>query len=306
MYRLVLLLLTSALLLVAPRARAAKPDIAGALAYVPSDSFAVVTADLEKVKRSTLFAMVKQAFLAEEKEAKRGLDKLKKSTGFDLWRDAHAVVVAFGKDFTKDDDQFAAIIQAEMDEARVVDFVKKEGDEIEKTQSAQGPYYLLGRRKEGALAFRGQYVILAGAKMMPDVLKRQGLGLKVKQLLAPHKSRGVAFAVDVTPAIAKELARKDKTFADAKSFAGGLDLTSGADLRIEAGFSNAQAPRKLAQVANQGLAEARSDKQAQKMGLDQFLSKIQVRAFGTKLRADAKLSNGDLKKLDQILRGLLF
>ena len=307
MHRLLTLILTATFLLLIPApAMAAKGDLSGALAFVPRDSFAVVTADLEDVKRSALFKMAKQTFLAEEKSAKKDLAELKKKTGFDVWRDIHAAVVAFDKDFPKDDDRFALIAHATYDEKKLMAFAKSKGGKMELKQGPSGPYYLLGKRKDGALAFRGKFIILAGADMMPLVLKKQGLNAKVRGLLAPYKARDIAMAMEVIPAIAKKLAREDKMLKDAKSIAAGLDLRSGADLKADAGFATAAAPKKMANMANQGLAELKNDKSTKKMGLDGLLSKVSVRAVGRKLEGQMRLSNGDLQKLEELLRGLLF
>lgn len=307
MHRLLTLILTAAVLLLVPApAMAAKGDLQGALAFVPRDAFAVVTADLEGVKRSALFKMAKQTLLAEEKSAEKDLAELKKKTGFDVWRDIHAAVVAFDKDFPKDDDRFALIAHATYDEKKLMAFAKSKGGKMELKQSPAGPYYLLGTRKEGALAFRGKFIILSGAEIMPTVLQKQGLGAKVRGLLAPYQSRDVAMAMEVIPAVAEKLAREDKMLKDAKSIAAGLDLRSGADLQTEAEFATATTPKKLANMANQGLAEIKKDKSTQKMGLDGFVSKISVRAVGRKLEGAVKLSNGDLTKLERLLRGLLF
>lgn len=307
MHRLLTLILTAAFVLLVPaQALAAKGDLQGALAFVPRDSFAVVTADLEDVKKSALFNMAKQTLLAEEKSAKRDLAELKKKTGFDVWRDIHAAVIAFDKDFPKDDDRFALIAHATYDERKLMAFAKGKGGKMQLKQGPSGPYYLLGKRKDGALAFRGKYIILAGAKIMPTVLKKQGMGAKVRGLLAPYKSRDIAMAMEVIPTIAKQLAREDKMLKDAKTVAAGLDLTSGADLKADAGFATATTPQKLANIANQGLAEIAKDESAKKMGVDGFLRKISVRAVGRKLEGRVKLSNGDLKRLEKLLRGLLF
>jgi len=307
MHRLLTLILTASLLLLAPaQARAATGDIKGALAYVPRDSFAVVTSNLEGLKKAALFAMVKQTLLREEKSAKKNLAELERKTGFDVWRDIHAAVIAFDKDFTKDDDRFVAIMHATYDQQKLVSFVKSEGGKLQLKQSPSGPYYLLGSRKEGALAFRGKFIILAGAVLMPEVLRKQGLGAKVRGLWAPHQSEDIAVAVDVIPDVAKKLAREDRMLKDAKAITAGLNLRQGADLKVEATFANASVPNQLSKMANQGLAEIKSDKSTQKMGLDKFLSKVSVRAAGRLLKGRATLSNGDLKKLDGLLRGLLF
>ena len=307
MHRLLTLILTAAFLLLVPTtALAAKGDLQGALAFVPRDSFAVVTADLDDVKKSTLFKMAKQTLLAEEKSAKKDLAELKRKTGFDVWRDIHAAVVAFDKDFHKDDDRFAIIAHATYDEKKLMAFAKSKGGKMELKQSASGPYYLLGKRKDGALAFRGKFIILAGAKMMPTVLQKQGLGAKVRGLLAPYQSKDIAMAMEVIPAVAQKLAREDKMLEDAQSVAAGLDLKAGADLQADAGFATPTTPKKLANMANQGLAELKKDKSTQKMGLDGFLSKVSVRAVGRKLEARVRLSNCDLTELEKLLRGLLF
>jgi hypothetical protein len=306
MHRLIALVLTAAFVVLFPvQAMAAKADVAGALAYVPKDAISVVTADLEAVKQSKLFAFGKAAFLSEEKSAKKKIAELKKATGFDVWRDVHAAVVTFGPEFAKDDDQFAIIAHTTISEKKVVAFAKKKGGKLELKQGPSGPFYLLGKRKEGAIAFRGNIVILAGAKFMPKVLKKQGMGAKLKGLISKYKSRNIAAAVNVTPALAKQLKREDKALGEVTSAAAGLDIRSGAALNAEAKFKNAKTPKKIANMANQGLAELKADKSVKKMGIGSMLHKVKLSAVGPTLKGSIKLSQSDLNKLEKLLKNFL-
>ncbi|MCA9623670.1 MAG: hypothetical protein KC731_31830 [Myxococcales bacterium] len=298
----------AALLFVSSTASASPGDVSDALAHVPSDSFAVLTADLDSVKTTAIFDKIKQTFLKEEKDAKKELAELKKATGFDPWRDVHAAVLAFPPEFLKNDDNFVAVIRADVDEAKVLAYMKSKGGKVEQKQSKSGGnYYLLGDRKKGAMAFRGKLVFVAGAQVIERALASRTAPAPLRRVLGKFEKSDIGLAIRAIPELTKKLKKEDPMLADAKDLAAGLDLAAGGlALEAVASFSNTSTPKKIADLANDGLKKGQADKSVKEMGFDTLLGKIKVEARGTKLEGNASLTKSEVDRVMKTLEKLLF
>jgi hypothetical protein len=280
-------------------------DVDGALAYVPTDSFGVVVAKLDKLSTSPLIAQAKQLMFTENPKAKENLDKLAKATGFDPFRDAKTLAVAVGPDVFKNDDHFVAVIEAKIDEARLIAFVKKEGGKMQPKTGASGKYYEIGKRGDGRIAFRGNFVIVGAGSPFDKALLKQGIAPGLRAQLKPHEGQEIFAAINVIAEAQMEIAREQKELADLKAAAGGLSISPGLDLSLIAEFASSKAPTMLAKLANDGLDEVGKSREVKRMGVANMLAKVKVRAAGNKLIGDLKLSEADVKKLIELFKTFL-
>ena len=303
-HRLIRRVLMVTLLLLSPLgavAGASAADIKGALEYVPRDSFSVTVADIDKVKKSPLFAKARGLLFQEEPKAKKNLAKLKAATGFDPFRDVRSVVVAFGEDFVKDDDQFVIIFEATVNERRFLDFIAKEGGKFKKKTGPHGSYYVLGRKGDGRAAFRGKFLIMGGEKSFKKAMQKQGMNPRLRAELDKFSGHDVASVMKANAAVRKDMGREIKGLAELDSVAAGLNLHNGIGLTAVAQFLSAKPAQQLAKMANMGLDELKADKQIKKMGLTAMIAKIKVAAIGKKLKGSLKLSATDVNKLTKLI-----
>jgi len=292
------LVLATALCLFIPlwAATAAAADIKGALQYVPNDAFAVVGVDGDKLRTSPLYKKAIQIAL-KEPGAKKDLERLRKATGIDVLKHIRSVVVAFDPNVVNDDDQFLAVIEVPANEAKVLAFMKKEGAKYEAKMGPAGKYYLLGRKKDGAMAFRGKYIILGAKPVFDKAMRKTGPSFKLKTQLNKVSGRTAFVAADVPYKLRQKLAREDKNLGEVQSFAAGADLTMGLKLDAYAKLASAAAASKLSQMANMGLKEARKAPEVKQLGLASLLNGISVSAQGPNLNGKVQISSADLNKL---------
>jgi hypothetical protein len=296
------LVLAAALLLFVPfvprQAQAA--DINGALAYAPSDSFAVSGVHGDKVKRSQLYKKVLAALLSKKRDKKK-LDELKRETGFDPRTDIKSIVAAAPSDVLQDDDAFVVIAEARINERRMLAFMKKEGKKVHKKKGRHGSYYLLGKRQEGALAFRGKFVIVAGAVIIDKALAKQGLAPKIGRAVSRLKRRHV-FAVFQPPAkIRREMAKEVPAFGQANLITGGLDIAAGAKLDVVASFDSAKAAQQAELIANEGLKRGAQDRKLKRMKLDGLVNQIKLRRVGRDLQGSLTVSGQQMDRMIKML-----
>ncbi len=280
-------------------------DVDGALAYVPQTSFTVIVAKMDRVKKSPIFEQAKQMLFANEPKAKENIDKLKRETGFDVFADVEVLVVALGENITHDDDDFVAIVETKVNEAKLVAFIKKEGGKLEKKNDAAGGHYVLGSDKKSRMAFRDKFVIIGGQKAFDAAMKKQGMAAGLKARLDSVKSYDVYAAALTNPALRDKLGKEDPQLGQVDKASAGINLVSGLDVLAVVEFMTAAPAQELAKQANQGLAEAKKARELQRMGLTRYLEKITVKAAGRKLSATLRLSAADVKKLGELLKDLL-
>lgn len=306
-HRLIRRVLMAALLLFVPLfgSSAWAADVDGALAYVPKDSFTVIVADMEQVKKSPIFEMAKQMLFDNEPKAKENIDKLKREAGFDVFNDVKALVVGLGDNVTRDDDDFVAIAEATVNEAKMVAFIKKQGGKLEKKRGAQGDYYVLGSDKKGRMAFRGKFVILGGQKAFDAAIQKQGVSPALKTQLDSVKKYDIYAASLTNQSVREKLGKDDAQLGQVEKASAGLNVVNGLELMAVAEFLTAAPAQDLAKQANQGLSEAKKARELQRMGLTKYLQKITVKAVGRKLTATVKLTADDVKQLSALLKDML-
>ena len=300
-------ILAAALLLFIPllSLSAAAADVQGAMSYVPNDSFAVLSLDVDAIKTTQVVTQLTNMVFSNEPEAKKKIDQLKKEAGLDIFRDIHAVVLGFGSKFVQDDDQFVLVAEATVDEARLVSFITKEGGKIQSANGPSGKYYELGRKRDGRMAFRGKFVILCGDKVFDDVMKKTGPKPSLTTLWKKNASRNVALAAEVIPELRKDLERKDKSFGQLQTISAGLNVTDGVDLMGLARFATSKPAQTLAQMVNQELGGVKNDKEVQKMGLAKILNGIRIASAGRDLTASVKVTGADLNRLLGLLAKMM-
>lgn len=282
-------------------------DVGGALAYVPSDSMAVVGADLDRVRTSPLFAQLYQSWLAESGMQSK-VAEIRAQTGLDLRRDLHGVVAAFPRTFPQDDDEFVIVVEADVDEARVVAYAKQQGAEIERKSSPLGPYYALDGG-DGAMAFRGKLVIIGGKKTFQRALAaKRGRSASTQGRLAARLgtvSQHHLFAVaDLPPEVRKESSSMLPGQGEIRAVAATLDVSGGLQLHAKATTDAAQTARQIVGLLQAFIDEAKSDRTMKKQGLDGYLSLVSLHAAGADIEASVVLTTAQVQRLIHLAKSL--
>lgn len=292
------LVLAAAVCLLIPlwAATAAAADIKGALQYVPNDAFAVAGVNGDQLRKSPIYQKAVQIAL-KEPGAKKDLARLRKATGIDVLKDIRSVVVAFDPKVVRDDDQFLAVIEVPVNQAKVLAFMQQEGAKYATKVGPSGKYYLLGRKQDGAMAFRGKYVIIGSKDVFDKAMRKTGPGFKLSTKLRKVSGKPLFAAGEVPPKLKKKLTREDKNLGQLQSFAAGADLAAGLTLDAFATFATAAAANKLQQMANMGLKEARNQPEVKQLGLASVLNGISITGAGRNLNGKLRISSKDLNQL---------
>jgi len=292
------LVLAAALFLFIPlwAVNAAAGDVKGALRYVPSNAFAVVGVDGDQVKKSVLYKKAVEIAL-KERGAKRELEKLRKATGINLLRDIRSLVVAFDPQVLQDEDKFLAVVEVPVNQAKVLAFMRQEGATVEQRHGMGGTYYLLGRKQDGALAFRGKFIVVGARDVFERGMKKTGPGFKLAAQLRKVSSRALFAAADTPKSLQKKLAREDKNLGQLQALAAGADVSLGLKLDAFAQMATAAAARELEKMATMGLNQARKQPEVQQFGLGKVLNGITITAQGRELSGKLRLSSADLRNL---------
>jgi hypothetical protein len=292
------LVLAAALFLFIPlwTVNAAAADIKGALKYVPSDAFAVVGVNGDRVKHSVIYKKALEIAL-KERGAKRELDKIRKATGINVLKDIRSLVIAFDPKVIQDDDKFLAVVEVPVNQAKVLAFMKREGAKLQTRQGMGGQYYLLGRQQDGALAFRGKFIVVGDREVFERGMKKTGPGFKLAAQLRKVSSRALFVAVDPPKKVRQKLAKEDKNLGQLQALAAGAEVSPGLKLDAFAQLATAGAASQLEQMATGGLNQARNQREVKQFGLDSLLNGITITSQGRELTAKLRLSSADLQQL---------
>lgn len=272
-------------------------DVSGALAFVPSDAFAVLGGHVERVRRSPHYHRLLTALLDGE-ETK--IEELKKQTGFDLRHDVRAALVALRPKAGGRGEHSVVIAEASIDENKLVAFLRRQGKKVEAQKGPGGTLYRTG--SNDALAVRGGFVITGDEPAVRAALAKRGPSPELAQLLKSVQQRDVFFAARPTAEQRRQLAREKPELAEMRSLRGGADV--GTSLRADAVLEVAspEAARRLHRQAQAALAVIRMTPEARDFG--DILNGLTLEASGREVRARLQLSQAQLKRLLDLLAGL--
>jgi hypothetical protein len=274
-----------------------------AFKHVPGEVMAVAGVDVDGLRDSSLFKGVEQQ-LRRELDSKRELQQFQKATGVNLLRDVHSIVVVLPEDVLKDDDEFGLVIEADVNEAKFLSFMRNSGSKIVEKTGPGGNYYEIGGGK-GALAFRGKHVILAAKKTFDRMLRKRPGRAKYDALRSKVQDKDLFAVAKLSPSAQQRLAREDRELAGLKSVAAGIDLGRGLQARVVGRFADTAKPKELKGKLDKVVAHAADDKQAKQMGMSDAIKKLQVQALATQLILSLRLSGRDVGRLTKTLAALL-
>lgn len=300
------IVLLSLLLWCLPLDAARAGDVRSALSYVPSDSLAVVAADIDQLRASPLFRPLFDRIVRETGAAQE-LAEIQKAAGIDLRRDVRSLVVAFPPEFVKDDDELILIVEAPIAQQRMLAYLRKEGVKVQRKHGPGGAYWVVGRG-EPSLAFRGRYLILGGRKALPQsleaargrsVLHAGALSARLRKMGTRH---GAFALVELPPKISKKLSKGLPGGGRVDAVQVTLDARGGLKLAAAATTSSPKTAQQLLSLAKPTVAQLGSMKEARQLGLDQLLSKLRWSVRGPDLAADMSLSAAEVQTLVKALR----
>jgi len=293
-----------ALVLSLAGAAARASDVKAALSFVPADAAVVMGVDFDKTRTSPLYRSAVKALLSQP-DVKTQLDELRKATGVDPLADIHLLLAAFPAEVLNDEDQFLILAQARVSEARLVTYAQAQGAPIRPTTVGSGKMYLIGNRDDGALAFRGELVLLGSRRMVENALAQTGPSSALGTHLAKLSSRPLFAAAVPTVEMRKKLAHEVNELSQLQSLGLGMDLTKGLTADGWGSFATAAAAKRASTLLSQGLQSARTDSGAQQIGLAPLFDAISVDAVGADVTLRIALAPADLDRIQKKLDGLL-
>ena len=274
-------------------------DMKRMLRFAPQDSQAIVGADIDRLRAWKHFGTLIDSAIRET-GGQSALRKAELALDINIRKDVRGFVVAFGPTFAQDDDQFVIMMQAPVNEQSTVAFIKQEGAKVTRQQGLGGHFYDIDG--DAGLAFRGDIVILGGAKTFRKAMT--GGGGALPRLRSRVDSGELFVAARVPTELQQKLAREMPELGDLKNVVASLSVNGGQRLVFDStfDFSNAHSPRMLADEFNKQLRQLSGEQFIRDLGLAKFLSRPDIKAVGNELRIEMRLRGRDLDQIFKALR----
>ena len=280
-----------------------------ALKLVPKETGILVSVNLDKLRGSKPWDRLTK-LRDSEPTTKQKYDDLVKGLGFDPLADGKMVTIAVPQDTSKAKEDFAMVFESNkvIDEKKFVAYAtetaKKEGGgELQTEQYGGKTLYGNSKKEDSWLVFLSdKTLVVAGkdsAKKVVDLDAKKGDGAdKNAELMAmvgrTDKAAGM-WAAGMVPA------DKRSQVAPGATISGGavsVDLSGGFSLRGEADAASADEAKKLAETANQQIAQAKANPMLAMMGFAAPVEATKVSADGKAIKVETKL---DQAKFDELM-----
>ncbi|MCA9513348.1 MAG: hypothetical protein KC635_00240 [Myxococcales bacterium] len=282
----------------------AKGNVDGALKFVPSDFSTVVAFDLDALRASPLFDVVKTA-VKDDREMK----EVQKATGLDPLKDIKSMVIAGPDQFIKDEGKFVAVLEAKFDEKKIVDFMKSQGQVTEK-DAPGGKLYVI---EDGGVAFRGDYLV-AGPMGLVEKALAAGKGIpggKLAKMYGSMKGAKGGFVLlggseQLKKWLAKRSGKGGPDFKDIEAMGVAVDLSGGGlGVEMHAAFASDKSASDLAAGVSAAAKEAAGDPDMKELGLAGPISKVSATAKGKEAVVAVKLAKDDMKTITEMLKEMV-
>lgn len=267
-----------------------------ALKYVPAEFTTVIAVDVQALQKSALGQMV-QAMLANNP----GAQEMEKELGFNPNKDLSTLVVAGPDAFMSHDEQFVIILEAKVDAAALVTFLKKQaGDALTEKKIGSSTMYQID--KDGAFAVDGPFVVAGYAPLVEKALAaKAGKNVTTGPLKSVIKrfkgAKGGFAAITAGKKVHEVLGGDIPDFAQLESAGFGLDVKSGAGITLVGNFKSDKAAGEVAKALQGMLKEAANDPDLKEMGLGRVVGGMTIKAEGKALEIGASMGDDEVKKL---------
>ena len=224
--------------------------------------------------------------------------------GVDPEKDIHGVTIILPNGFQKSE-QMAVVVEADVDQKKVVEALKKEAGPEKAAQVKEQKYggaTLYQAPKGETLAFLGDKRIVfgTGEQVKKAIDAKGGKGnLGAKSPLSglvknTDTSKHIWFAAALPPEMRQQMGPQGKDF---ESVSGSLDLAKGIGLRLNIGTTTPEAAQKMATELLKQAKEAAAQPMMAAMGIGPALAGMKAEAKGKSLAIAIDLNEQQVQQL---------
>ncbi|MCA9559366.1 MAG: hypothetical protein H6704_14200 [Myxococcales bacterium] len=273
------------------------------LALVPDGSTVLMHVDLRGLRTTALYKDIITQLKAAP-GTQEGLTEAKAKFGVDPEKDIHGVTIILPNGFQKSE-QMAVVVEADVDQKKVVEALKKEAGPEKAAQVKEQKYggaTLYQAPKGETLAFLGDKRIVfgTGEQVKKAIDAKGGKGnLGAKSPLSglvknTDTSKHIWFAAALPPEMRQQMGPQGKDF---ESVSGSLDLAKGIGLRLNIGTTNPEAAQKMATELLKQAKEAAAQPMMAAMGIGPALAGMKAEAKGKSLAIAIDLNEQQVQQL---------
>ena len=273
-------------------------DGKAALKVAPKETTGVVAINIERIKTSPAYKTV-MAALSADADFQKALKEAKEKIGLDLEKDINSIVILLPANVAEG--QMLVVASGNFDQAKIMAAAKAEGG-VEETVGGQ--VIVKDADGKGAVAFAGGLVLFGTEPMVKSALSSGGAiasGGVSKLMSAVDTSKDLWVAMEV-PASLKGL---DPTLKDINSVTASLDLSAGLGLKLTVDTTSADQAKKLAEMANAGLAQAGKDPTLASMGLAAAVGRTKIAAAGSAINVDVSVTGAELEAIQKTISAMM-
>lgn len=273
--------------------------------FVPADAMAVVTIDMDGLRKAPLYKQLSGMFL---KGAQRDIQRLEKMAGFNPEKDVDALVMGVAPGFGTANENFVLAVKVKADEKQIIAAMKKEGAKLAKKKGKGGDYWAIDN--EGAIGFRGGWIVLAPLTWWDAMdsgkaggkLRAAKLGSMVGGL---DKKAAVSAVIALPPEIQKQMAQEDPTFNGLRKVAASVKVGSGLDAVISLEMADASAAASFAANLTTQLKAMAAAPEVGQMGLGGTLSATKISSKGKAVTITTGISGPAIQGILGMLQQLM-
>ncbi len=273
-------------------------DGKAALKVAPKETTGVVAINIERIKTSPVYKTLMTA-LSADAEFQKALKEAKDKIGLDLEKDINSIVILLPANVAEG--QMLVVASGNFDQAKITAAAKAEGG-VEETVGDQ--VIIKDKDGQGAVTFAGGLVLFGTLPMVKSALSSGGAiasGGVSKLMSAVDTSKDLWVAMEV-PASLKGL---DPTLKDINSVTASLDLSAGLGLKLAVDTTSADQAKKLAEMANAGLAQAGKDPTVASIGLAAAVGRTKIAAAGSAINVDISITSAELEAIQKTISAMM-
>jgi hypothetical protein len=286
-----------------PGAPALADDGKAALRLMPEDTAMVLTANIDRIKKSPLAQKLLKTAI-QRGDVGKALDELRAKAGLDIERDIRTLSMGMPGDFEKSE-RFWMIVEGRFDKAKITAVARKEASF--KRLKHQGVDYAQVD-KDTEMAFLGRYLVVTTKGAMPAIIDaHRGKTRTAAQnaaLMALIKkgdtSRDMWGAFVIPSEMRKDIAKETQGHSIDAVMAT-LDIRTGVAMKLHMDTSSSTAASAIATMMRAGRDQIAKQPEMEAMGLGSALKSMKVETKDARLGLSLDISAADLEKLGQLL-----
>jgi hypothetical protein len=279
-----------------------------ALAKLPKETSMVLTVNVDRAKKSSLFADAMK-LAKQNPDMAKGIDLLKAQASFDVSRDVRTLVVGFDKDFDKTE-KAVVLVEGKFNPKKFVKFAKASANKVVDLAHRGIKYYEINGESDMAL-IKGYMVVTPKGHMkhVIDVHKGKAPGVTrnaefMKMYKGADTSKDLWF-VGVLPQSVRSQAKGMLGGNTVDGLTASVDIRKGLSTSVKLAASSSAGAQQLAGLMQMGLMQGAGDPSLKALGLADAVKKVKIKANAKNVDIDFSLTNAELQKIKNLLKNFL-